>query len=361
MYNDRSHHAYTHNTRFFQNFYNKWRHFLCCPVPMRSQQAYQAQAGTSNDAGQPLHEAMGAAPLWDSGLTFWNPEWERDYAASRPLSKGDAVVHCCGGLAFVGILRKHGHSLKVLVLGVPMVAVSICQLCWMRLNGQSYSSWRNWNLVALRLGIVTTMSIIMCETSDESTTKSLGVAASLLLTSNVMALTTLASTLRLPFRLHVMLHFVCTCIGMLFVPPYCSKWGDEYESDFRAIGSSINGAMDTLMLNSRETILGSCGVIMNCSSIVYFWQWSLGFFLSGAVEYTIESYSRTAYLVAERITNGDSALRLWAVWRQCVVLAFWCMLVGVVTVWTALEIVTSSGCDGVRSSSPLHSTVATLS
>ncbi|CAD7702999.1 unnamed protein product [Ostreobium quekettii] len=297
----------------------------------------------------------GAIPLWRSTLQFWNDDWERDYLGGSPLYKGDAVMHCFGGLSLFSIMCKNRHNPTIVMISVPTMANSVAQVCWIHFNRRSYESWRGWVVPLVRIWVVTCMSIVVCETSDESTVKSLGVATSLLLTSNVLTLTLVGSFLRVRFRLHVVLIFICACIGSLFAPSFCSKWGDEYHSDFQAIASGIDSVVDVMMLNIGDSAQARRDLRMGCLSVLCFWQWTLGFFLSGAIEYCSEAYSRTLYVISNQCPAGYGSGDLWKYWRHAVVLSFWCMVVGSILVWTVLKMAADGGLDENRKTLPLHS------
>lgn len=287
---------------------------------------------------------MNSNVAWSTFLTFRDPTWEHDYWDSRVntfLVKCDIMMHAMGVVTVTLVVFKHSSNRVALFCGIPLWLSAAAQLCWSGTKKSSYLSWRSLNVVLLRILIVSVTTILACSIFEPGPNTLWDTMARIVFGTNIPALISSGVGLQLRFRDHVVVQFICTCIGMLSVGTFCSVWDNDYAWNFCGINSGMNHTISMLMN------LGSIGIPhgvrykdvgCSCWLTLSFALWSFGFLLSCVMVYCNEYYSRMLYINCRLGLPLDERGRLWRAWRGGVFVALWYVLVGLTIIWVTLDL-----------------------
>lgn len=283
---------------------------------------------------------------WDIfSLTFADPFLEEEYWQARvrgPLRWYDFIVYLNTVIHWALLfftLPFNAATPKYVSRAVfpSFMCVEIVLTYCSFHHTKCYMKWRMHVVVALRItaamGVTDGLFFVR---PVPSITWSM-ILAQMTLQATAAASFILGVGLQLPFRLHVVVEFLCCTIAMLLIPSHSETWFSHDEKlpiICQRIGQAIDRSIRISLLVGRDAEQEQQ---YSCCFLMYFFHWAISFVVSSAVIYCCESYSRMQFVInCGQLTRLKQEETLRA-WRQSLPTSLLGTLMGFVVLWELLK------------------------
>lgn len=201
-----------------------------------------------------------------------------------------------------------------------------------------YTKWRAHIVLAVRIAAAMGVTDSLFFQRPEPLISRPTVLARMTFQATVAASFILGVGLRLPFRLHLVVEFLCCTIAMLLIPSSNETWflKDERISIVcQFVGQTIDRTIRMLLLvggNAEQEQQYSCCFVM------YFFHWAVGFVVSSAVIYCLESYSRMEFILNSGQLTQQKQKEVLRVWWLSLPTSLLGTVIGAALLWELLKV-----------------------
>ncbi|GMH46005.1 hypothetical protein BSKO_13969 [Bryopsis sp. KO-2023] len=294
---------------------------------------------------------------WDMWLRFRNPDVEARFVthSNEKLTGVDAITNKIPVLLgpakvfswkSTGLVRTALHHTWLLSSSLTALVI----LAAIRSDPAMYTARRIHinSVYRLVISIGNGLVVMLEDTLDVWDANSMGVG--IVSKSPIAGMLLMGMALRVPFKRHVLIQGVLTCLSCLWVTKFCEacRFDDEIDAAVNRIGWSTDGFMQRL---------STLGVVLSkrpdpsagqypCWLVGVFYHWWLGFFLPSVVVYVSECLSRWSFL--KPMLEERDAARVKIALHSRLILTGATALIGSQVLWFVLKAMFASRviCEG---------------